>query len=363
MTKLILGNNYQKNKFKKVPLQLINGKGLMVKIKEFWEILKEASIGFNRHKVLKLSASLAYYTVFSLGPMMLVIIFFSDIFWGRQAIEGTIYNHISGFVGNAAAIQIQEIIKNASITGNNVMAVISFVILLIAATTVFTEMQDSINMIWNLEVKHDKGWHQLIKSRLLSFSIVTGLGFLLLVSLIITGIMEGFMGNLQKMFPFMAIIVVYVINMVLTLLVVALLFAIIYKLLPDAIIQWKDVFAGAVFASGLFMIGKFCLSFYINNSNIGSAYGSAGSLVILLLWVYYSAAILYFGAEFTKAFALKYGSEIKPKSYALTVQIIRIESDEPSIQQNEKDVEATELVVKKIHDELKSDEENLINPN
>ncbi|MEP7322336.1 MAG: YihY/virulence factor BrkB family protein, partial [Saprospiraceae bacterium] len=212
-----------------------------IKIKEFFEILKESAIGFNRHKVLKLSASLAYFTIFSLGPMMLVIIFFSDLFWGRQAIEGTIYNHLSGFVGDQAALQIQEIIKNASITGNNLMTVVSFILLLIAATTLFTEMQDSINMIWNLEVKHDSGWWQLIKKRLLSFSIVSGLGFLLLVSLTINGLLEGFMGKLQEMFPFIAIIVVYIFNVLLTLSVVAFLFAIIYKLLPDAIIQWRDV--------------------------------------------------------------------------------------------------------------------------
>lgn len=331
----------------------------MFRTKELWQILKDAGVGFGRHKVLKLSASLAYYTIFSLGPMMLIIIFFSNLFWSRQAIEGTIYRRISGVVGNAAALQIQEMIKNASVNGNNFLAVIGFVMLLIAATTVFTEMQDSLNLIWNLRVKAGSGWLQMLKNRLLSFSIVAGLGFLLLVSLIINTFLEGFMSRLQEMFPHIAIVVIYIVNLLLTLLVVAILFAIIFKVLPDAFIQWKDVAAGAVFTAVLFMIGKFCITFYINNSNIGSTYGSAGSLVILLLWIYYSATILYFGAELTKAYALKYGDEIKPNEYAVTIQVIKIESSERSVQQNEKNAAATEEEVKKVKEDTRKRTENV----
>lgn len=328
------------------------------RIKGLWQILKDAGAGFRRHKVLKLSASLAYYTTFSLGPMMLVIIFLADLFWGREAIEGTIYRQIRGVVGNAAALQIQEIIKNASISGNDFTAVIGFVMLLVAATTVFSEMQDSINMIWNLRVKKGSGWLQMLKNRLLSFSIVAGLGFLLLASLIINALLEGFMSKLQEMFPHIAIVVVYVVNLLLTLLVVAFLFAIIYKVLPDAVIQWKDVAAGALFTAVLFMIGKFGITFYINNSNMGSTYGSAGSLVILLLWVYYSAIILYFGAEFTKAYALKYGAEIKPDEYAVTVQVVKVESNENSVQQNEKNAGTTEKEIKRVKEDIKKRPEN-----
>ena len=158
------------------------------------------------------------------------------------------------------------------------------------------------------------------------------------------------MSKLHEMFPYIAVIIVYIFNLFLTLVVVAILFAIIFKFLPDAIIKWKDVMAGALFSSILFMIGKFCLSYYISHSHISSSYGSAGSLVILLLWVYYSAIILYFGAEFTKAYALKYGFNIKPKYYAVTIQMIRVETDESSIQKNEKEVESTELKVKKIQE-------------
>ncbi len=320
----------------------------MNKIKGFWLLLKDAGAGFSRHKVLKLSASLAFYTIFSIGPMSLVIIFFANLFWGHQAIEGKIYSQIAGMVGDGAAHQIQDIIKNASITGNNFTAVVGFVTLVIAATTAFIEMQDSINMIWNLKVKKNTGWKLMVKNRLLSFSIVAGLGFFLLVSLVINALLEGFMGKLQERFPQVSVVFIYVFNLLLTLIVVAGLFAIIFKVLPDALIKWKDVAAGALFAAVLFMLGKFCITFYISKSNMGSTYGTAGSLVVLLLWIYYSSVILYFGAEFTKAYAIKYGSEIKPNKYAVTIQVVNVESSESSVQQNEKNALSTEKEVQRL---------------
>lgn len=307
-----------------------------------WQLLKDAGAGFVKHKVLKLSAALAFYTIFSIGPTLLVSIFFADLFWGRQAIEGTIYKQISGFVGEEAALQIQSFIQNASVSGNSFTAIIGFVTLIIAATTVFTDMHVSINMIWNLKVKPGSGWLRILKNRLLSFSVTASLGFLLLVSLLINALLEVFMSKLQPMFPHISIVVIYIVNLLITLIIVALLFAIIFKVLPDAIISWKDVVAGSIFTAVLFMIGKFCITLYLNNSQIGSSYGSAGSLVILLLWVYYSSIILYFGAEFTKAYALKYGSEINPKDYAVTIQTVQVESGESSVQQNEENAKNTE---------------------
>jgi membrane protein len=293
------------------------------KIKNVWQILQDAADGFLRHKVQQLSASLAFYTVFSLGPIILVVIFFSNLFWGRQAIEGSIYQQIRGIVGNETAIQIQEIIKNTAIEGNNMAAVIGFVTLIIAATTVFIEMQDSINTIWDLRLKKLKSagsWKKMLQNRLLSFSFVTGLGFLLLVSLIIDGLLESFMNRLQRMFPGVAIEMIYIFNTLLTFMVVTLLFAFIYKYLPDAIIHWKEVMVGALFTAAMFMLGKYGITFYLGHSKISSAYGSAGSLVILLLWVYYSSIILYFGAEITKAYALRHGIHIKPTRYAVSIK-------------------------------------------
>jgi membrane protein len=288
-------------------------------IKGIWEVLKEAVKGFSEDKVAKLGGSLAYFTIFSLGPLLIVVIFLSGLFLGQQAAEGTLFNQIRQLVGEGAASQLQEIIKNASISKQGtIAAIIGIVTLLIGATSVFAEIQDSINTIWDLKAKGKKGWLVMLKSRLMSFGIVASLGFLLLVSLAATAIVEGLGAGLTKMFPSVAVVAFYVINLLLTLGIASLLFAVIFKVLPDAKVRWRDVWAGAITTALLFMIGKFAISLYISKSNIGSTYGAAGSLVVLLVWVYYSSLILYFGAEFTKAYTEKFGKGIRPndKAYA-----------------------------------------------
>lgn len=326
------------------------------KLKGFWQILKDAGASFSKHHVLKLSASLAHYTIFGIGPMILVVIFFANLFWEREAINGTIFHQLSGLVGKQAALQIQEIIKNASVSGQNFAAIFGFVMLIIAATSVFSEMQSSINLIWNLKVKKGRNWLRMLRNRLLSFSLTASLGFLLLVSLSISSLLDGLMQRLQNIFPKVGFIIIYLTNIGITLVIVTLLFAIIYKVLPDAIISWKDVMAGALFTAVMFMIGKFCITLYIGHSNFGTSYGSAGSLVILLLWVYYSSIILYFGAEFTKAYAIKYGSVIRPDKYAVTIQRVEVETGDSSVQENEKHSGETEDELKKVNEDKKRKE-------
>ena len=300
-------------------------------------LMKDTFSNFSEYKVPKLSASLAYYTVFSIGPLLIVIISLCGLFLGREAVEGSIYAQLEGFVGDDAAKQIQDIIKNASVSGKGtVAAIIGIVTLLIGATSVFGEIQDSINSIWGLKPKPKTGMMRLVMSRLLSFGIIASLGFLLLVSLGVTAAVEAVGNRLKDAFPDVAVVVFYVINLVLTLGITSLLFAVIFKVLPDAKIKWRDVWAGAIVTSVLFMLGKFGISFYISKSNVGSTYGAAGSLVILLIWIYYSSIILYFGAVFTKAYAMKYGSEIKPNAYAVTTKQVEVETGKQSIQQKEK---------------------------
>jgi membrane protein len=304
--------------------------------KGIWGLLKNTFTGFIDDKVVKLSGALAYFTVFSIGPMLIVIIFFADIFYGRAAIEGTVFSQIKGLVGNSAAVQIQETIKSASLSGKGaVTGIFGMVTLLIGATTVFAEIQDSINTIWGLKPKPKKGWLKMLLDRLLSFSIVVSLGFLLLVSLIITGLVEALSQHLVKVFPDITVVVIYILNLLITLVVVSLLFAIIFKILPDAKIKWRDVITGAMVTAVLFMMGKFAITFYIGSSNVSSAYGTAGSLVIILLWIYYSSLILYFGAEFTKAYATTYGGLIQPNDYAVWIKQVEIETGTGSLKQNE----------------------------
>jgi membrane protein len=305
-------------------------------LKGVWGLVKDAFNGFLDDKVVKLSGALAYFTVFSIGPMLIVIIFFADLFYGREAVEGTIFGQIKDFVGANAATQIQEIIRNASLSGKGpVTGIIGVITLLIGATTVFAEIQDTINTIWGLKPKPEKGWLKIVLDRLLSFSIVVSIGFLLLVSLVVTGLVEALSNRLINIFPDIALLLIYIFNLLITFVVVTLLFAIIFKVLPDAKIKWKDVFTGAMVTAVLFMIGKFGITFYIRSSSVSTAYGTAGSLVILLVWVYYSSIILYFGAEFTKAYAATYGGLIKPDQYAVWVKQIEVEDESGSLKYQE----------------------------
>lgn len=286
--------------------------------KLLWSSLKESFSGFSDHKVTKLSASLAYYTTFSLGPLMIVIIFIAGRFFGEEAVQGQIYDQMKSFIGSNAAEQIQTIIKNAAISNKSGMAaIIGVITLLIGATTVFGEIQDSINSIWGVKAKPKAGIMKLVMTRLLSFGMIASLGFLLLVSLAVTAMVEAIGNRLKEIFPDVAVVLLYIVNLIITLGVITALFAIIFKVLPDIKIKWKAIWPGAIATAILFMIGKFLISVYIAKSNIGSTYGTAGSMVILIVWVYYSAMILYFGAEFTKAYALQKGVHIVPTEFAV----------------------------------------------
>ena len=306
--------------------------------KGIFEVLKNSFGGFVDHKVTKMSGALAYYTVFSMGPLLILIISLCALFLGREAVEGEIYAQLESFMGADTAEQLQDIIKNAAIGGKGkVAAIIGFVTLLVGATTVFAEIQDSINTIWGLKPKPKRGWLKMLQNRFLSFSVIISLGFILLVSLGITTVIDAFSGRLQTAFPDVTVIIFYIVNQILTLAIITIIFAVIFKVLPDADIRFKDVISGALVTAVLFMLGKFGISFYISQSNVGSTYGTAGSLVILLLWTYYSSIILYFGAEFTKAYAMKYGEEIHPSHYAVTTKQVEVESENKSVQEKDEE--------------------------
>jgi len=307
-----------------------------ISFKGMIEVFKNSFIGFSDDNVTKLSASLAYYTVFSMAPLIILIISLCGLFLGREAVEGKIYAQLAGFIGSESAAQLQSMIKSAAITGKSHLAVIiGAITLLVGATTVFAEIQDSINMIWGLKPKPKRGWLKFIQNRFLSFSVIASLGFLLLVSLAVTAVIDGFSQRLRDYFPHVTVVIFYIINVAITLAVVSTIFAVIFKVLPDAKIKWKDVIAGAIATTLLFMLGKFAISFYLSKSNVGSTYGTAGSFIVLLLWIYYSSFILYFGAEFTKAYAVKYGSEIHPNEYAVTTKTVEVETGDKSIQSKE----------------------------
>jgi len=308
-----------------------------ISLKGIWAVIKDTFKGFSDDKVTKLSGSLAYYTVFSMGPLLVVLISLCGLFLGREAVEGRVYDILKNFIGEDTAVQLQELIRNAAISDKSVFAaIIGVITLLVGATTVFAVIQDSINSIWGIKPKPKHGWLKILRNRFLSFSLIVSLGFLLLVSLLLTGFIEGFSRHLRTMYPDVTVVLFYILNLILTLGVSALIFGMIFKVLPDARIRWKDVLAGALVTACLFLIGKFGISFYISKTKVGSTYGAAGALVILLVWVYYSSIILYLGAEFTKAYSMKYGAAIHPKDYAVTVKEVVEEKGKESIQEKEK---------------------------
>ncbi len=297
--------------------------------KDTWNIILQSFADFIDNKVFKLSAALAFYTIFSLPAMLIIIISVSDIFYGRAAIEGTLYHQIAAFVGTDAALEIQQTIRGAALSGSsNFATIIGVITLLFGATSVFTEIQDSINHIWKLKAKprKGKGFIKLVFNRVLSFSLVVSLGFLLLVSLLVNGVMDALIHRLTVMFPQLTVVLVYLLNLLLSFGITALLFAMIFKILPDAKIKWQHVRAGAFTTAILFMAGKFLIGFYLGHSKLSNSYGAAGSVIVMLLWVYYSAMILYFGAVFTHVYAVHTGSGIYPNDYAVWVQQVEVES-------------------------------------
>ena len=283
-----------------------------------WTLLKDSFEGFSDDKLPKLGGSLAYFTIFSLGPMLLVLIFLAGLFLGRSAVEGSLYDQIAQLVGADAASQLQQIIRSASTSkGGVTAAIVGGATLLIGATSMFTEIQDSINTIWRLQIK-PRQWLQLLISRLLSFGVIATMGLLFLVSLAASAIIEGLGQRLSDLIPGVGVLLFYIGTQALTVVLAMLLFAFIFKFLPAARLRWRDVWPGALTTALLFMIGRFAISFYISRSNFASTYGAAGSLVVLLVWVYYSSLILYFGAEFTRAYTTRFGSGIRPKKYAFS---------------------------------------------
>jgi membrane protein len=286
-----------------------------------WGILKDSFNGFLDDRCLKLSAALAYYTVFSLAPLLVLIISLISIFLGEEAIRGQIFSQLNGLVGAEAAKQIQDMIKNVELSGKtNTAFVLGIVTLLFGATSIFVEIQDSVNMIWRVKAKPKRGWLKIIKDRLLSSSLVVSLGFLLLVSLIINGLVLALSDFLTRYLPGLSVLLISVFNFALSTGVVAILFGVIFKVLPDAKIAWKDVRWGAFFTALLFMLGRYLIGLYIQTTSTSSTYGAAGSLIVILLWIYYTAAILYFGAEFTQAYANCLGVKIEPADYAVYVE-------------------------------------------
>src|SRR5690606_18297807 len=260
-------------------------------------IIMEAFRKFNEDKVTRLAAALAYYTIFSIAPLLIIVIAIAGAVFGEEAARGQIVAQIRDVVGDSGAELIQEMIQNANQPGTGVVAtIVGIITLLIGATGVFGQLQDSLNTIWGVMPKPGLGIMHTIKTRVLSFALVFGIGFVLLVALVIDAALAGALNYLTDQLP-LGGVMPQVFNPLISLVVLSILFAILFKYLPDVKIAWRDVIVGAVVTALLFIIGKFLIGLYLGNSSPASVYGAAGSLVVLLIWIYYSSVILFFGAE------------------------------------------------------------------
>jgi membrane protein len=281
-----------------------------------WSLVKEAFSDWSRDHAPRLGAALAYYTVFSLVPFLVVVIALIGLVFGQEAAQSAILSQIAALVGEQSAEAIKDMIQRADQPSTGVVAtVIALATLLLGASGVFGQLQDALNTVWGVEPKEGRGVWGFVKDRFLSFVAVLGTGFLLLVSLVLSSALAAMGKWFSGQLP-LPEAVLELMNVALSFVVVTGLFALIFKVLPDAKVAWRDVWVGAALTSVLFTVGKFALGLYLGKSNVASGYGAAGSLVLVLLWVYYSAQILLYGAEFTQVYANRVGDRIVPTSDA-----------------------------------------------
>jgi len=288
-------------------------------VKAGFDMIKETFKEWQEDGALDLGAALSYYAIFSLAPLLLIVIGVAGLVWGREAVQGQLVSQLQGLVGEQGGQAIQTMIANAGKHGSGVMAtIIGVLTILFGATGVFVQLQTSLDRIWNVEPRPGAGIRGFVKTRLLSFGMILGIGFLLLVSLVLATAVTAVTTWATGLLPAAKVLaegLTFVVSFALT----TLLFAMIFKVLPDVKIAWRDVWIGAAATALLFTLGKFLIGLYLAKSSVASTYGAAGSLVIVLLWIYYSSQILFLGAEFTQVYAGRYGSNIRPSEHAVPV--------------------------------------------
>ena len=276
-------------------------------MRRYIPILKEAGKSFIADNALSRGAAIAYYTVFALGPVMLLIIAIVGLVYGQDAAEGAIAGELQDLMGQTAADQVQNLVKSVHRPGAGAVAsVIGVLTLLISASGVFSELQSALNTIWRAESHHGTVT-RLLRARAVSLGLVAALGFLMIVSLIVSAVLHAVGGYIGEFFPGTKTLM-WVANITVSVGIITVMFAAIYKVLPDRDIAWRDVLIGAVVTSILFQIGKYLISLYIGTTGVSSSYGAAGALIVVMVWIYYSSQIFLFGAEFTRVYAETHGS-------------------------------------------------------
>ncbi|KAA9333195.1 YihY/virulence factor BrkB family protein [Hymenobacter busanensis] len=285
-------------------------------------LFKVTADQFMENNSLRLAAALAYNAIFSIPPLLLIVIAAAGALFGEEAVQGKLFAQLSGLVSPDAAKTIQESVSNFHKQQQGGMAAaIGIGTLIFAATTFFVTLQESINSIWNLKVKPRNSMWQFVRDRFLSFGLILSVALLMLISFVVSALLSVFTDYLQRKLPDVAVVFIRLVDFVLSLGVTTVLFAMIYRFLPDAIIRWRDVWTGSLITALLFVLGKFLITFYIAQSDPGSAFGAAGSIIVLLVWIYYTSLVIFFGAEFTQQYADCYGQHVQPKAHAVRIEV------------------------------------------
>ena len=316
--------------------------------KKAWHLIKETVKAFNADDSGTLASALSYSTLFSLAPILVIVIALGGIIFGKDAVQGQIFDQLKSFLGADGALQLQQLLKSAYKPGRSLIAtIIATVVLIFGATSVFNQLQLSLNKIWQVKPMPKKGYLQYLRNRVLSFGIIIAIGFLLLVSFVLSAGLTGFSHYLALHFSIQSVWLFISLDIFLSLIVISLLFAMIYKVLPDARVRWGDVWAGAIFTASLFIISKYLIGYYLSRSNVGTTYGAAGFIVLILLWVNYTAQVLFIGAEFTKVYATNHGNPIEPAEYAVRMQNVEVkQSEKETTQSFEKKIDDVENIAK-----------------
>ncbi len=296
-------------------------------IRAFVKIIKNTIQGFTDDNVTGLSGSLAYATLFSIIPFLSLLVTIGSFF--NADLSGPLYTRLESITGADVVEQLKAILTNAEDSDASTLAtIVTLGVTIFGATAIFAEIQSSLNTIWGIKPVPKKSWLKYIKNRLLSFSIILIFAFILLITFVVTNVIGHLMGKIMSGYPEIADSLVKIAGMILNLGVTTCIFVLIFKMLPDATIRSRDVFVGALVTTILFLIGQWGISFYIGIANVGSVYGAAAFLAILITWLYYSAIIIYIGAEFTESWADEMGGRIVPDEYAVTTKTIEVRDGE-----------------------------------
>lgn len=290
-------------------------------VKDIGPVAKKAVTAWWASDPFRQSAVVAYYAIFSMPALLVIIVASAGLVFGHEAVNGEISKQIGTAVSEDAGKQIEDIIAKASERENSIIAaIISVITLILGATAVFGQLQITLNQIWEVKVSAKKKWLKLLKDRVFSFGLILSIGFLLLISLLLTTVLAAFSEWIKTRLPDFMLFIFQVLNFTVSLGVISVLFALMFKILPDAKIKWRNIWVGAVVTSILFIIGKFGLGIYFGKAQPGSTYGAAGSIILIMLWVSYSCMIVFLGAEFTKQYTLHKEGKIEPKSDAELIE-------------------------------------------